>query len=64
MAKRDLFHQIWLDALQRNGHWGAVQNMLQPLVNAQPESVRLARQVGVVNGVLGLPVSKRSVDPC
>ena len=55
-AQRDLFHQIWLDALRRNGQWAAVQNVLQPLVNGQPESVRLARQVGVVNGVLGLPV--------
>src|SRR3989344_1260430 len=55
-AQRDLFHQIWLDALQRNGQWGAVQNLLQPLVNAQPESARLARQVGVVSEALGLPV--------
>ena len=55
-AQRDLFHQIWLDALQRNGQWAAVQNVLQPMVNGQPESVRLARQVGVVNEVLGLPV--------
>ena len=54
-AQRDLFHQIWVDALQRNGQWAAVQNLLQPLVNGQPESVRLARQVGVVNGVLELP---------
>ncbi|MBV7431051.1 tetratricopeptide repeat protein [Acidovorax sp. sif1233] len=53
-AQRDLFHQIWLDALQRNGQWAAVQNLLQPMANAQPESVRLARQVGVVNGALGL----------
>ena len=56
-AQRDLFHQIWLDALQRNGQWAAVQNLLQPLVNAQPESARLARQVGVVNAVLGLPAT-------
>ena len=55
-AQRDLFHQIWLDALQRNGKWAAVQNLLQPMVNGQPESVRLARQVGVVNKALGLPV--------
>jgi hypothetical protein len=55
-AQRDLFHQIWLDALQRNGQWAAVQNVLQPEVNGQPESVRLARQVGMVNGVLGLAV--------
>ncbi|WP_440107604.1 tetratricopeptide repeat protein [Acidovorax sp. BL-A-41-H1] len=54
-AQRDLFQQIWLDALQRNGQWAAVQNLLQPQVNAQPESVRLARQLGVVNAALGLP---------
>ena len=53
-AQRDLFHQIWLDALQRNGQWAAVQNVLQPMVNGQPESVRLARQAGMVNRVLGL----------
>ncbi|MDH4463583.1 MAG: tetratricopeptide repeat protein [Acidovorax sp.] len=54
-AQRDLFHQIWLDALQRNGQWAAVQNVLQPQVNAQPESARLARQVCAVNAALGLP---------
>lgn len=54
-AQRDLFHQIWLDALQRNGQWAAAQNVLQPMANAQPESVRLARQVGVVHTRLGLP---------
>lgn len=57
-AQRDLFHQIWLDALQHNGQWAAVQNVLQPMVNGQPESVRLARQVGVVNRVLGLMVGE------
>ena len=56
-AQRDLFHQIWLDALQRNGQWAAVQNLLQPQVNAQPESVRLARQVDAINRALGLPVA-------
>ena len=54
-AQRDLFHQIWLDALQRNGQWGAVQNVVQPMVNGQPESVRLARQIRAINSVLGLP---------
>ena len=54
-AQRDLFHQIWLDALQRNGQWAAVQNLLQPQCNAQPQSRRLARQVGAVNTALGLP---------
>ena len=60
-AQRDLFHQIWLDALQRDGQWAAAQNLLQPLVNAQPESVRLARQVGTVNGALGLAVPEATV---
>ena len=54
-AQRDLFHQIWLDALQRNGQWAAVQNLLQPQCNTQPQSRRLARQVGAVNAALGLP---------
>lgn len=54
-AQRDLFHQIWLDALQRNGQWAAVQNLLQPLCNAQPQSARLARQARRVNQALGLP---------
>ncbi len=36
-AQRDLFHQIWLHALQRNGQWATVQNLLQPLCNAQPQ---------------------------
>ncbi len=54
-AQRDLFHQIWLDALQRNGQWAAVQNVLQPMANGQPESVRLAKQVERVHRVLGLP---------
>ena len=58
-AQRDLFHQIWLDALQHNGQWAAVQNLLQPQVNAQPESVRLARQASAVNRALGLPVGAR-----
>ena len=54
-AQRDLFHQIWLNALQRNGQWAAVQNLLQPMANAQPESVRLARQARGANEALGLP---------
>lgn len=54
-AQRDLFHQIWLDALQRNGQWAAVQNVLQPLCNAYPQSRRLARQMRQVNQGLGLP---------
>ncbi len=55
-AQRDLFHQVWLDALQRHGQWATVQNLLQPLANAQPESLRLARQLRTVYNALGLPV--------
>ena len=53
-AQRDLFHQIWLDALQRNGQWAAVQNLLQPQANAQPQSLRLARQLRSVYSALSL----------
>jgi hypothetical protein len=53
-AQRDLFHQVWLDALQRSGQWAAVQNLLQPQANAQPESRRLARQLGAVYQALSL----------
>ncbi|MFN4119225.1 tetratricopeptide repeat protein [Acidovorax sp.] len=55
-AQRDLFHQIWVDALQHNGQWAAVQNLLQPQANAQPESLRLARQLRNVHAALALPV--------
>lgn len=54
-AQRDLFHQIWLDALQRGGQWAAAQNVLQPLTNAQPQSRRLARLAKAANAALGLP---------
>ncbi|MFT4243736.1 MAG: tetratricopeptide repeat protein [Acidovorax sp.] len=59
-AQRDLFHQVWLDALQRNGQWAAAQNLLQPLANAQPESLRLARMAASANAALGL--SARAQD--
>lgn len=55
-AQRDLFHQIWLDALQHNGQWATVQNLLQPQANAQPESRRLARQLRTVYSALALPL--------
>jgi len=58
-AQRDLFHQIWLDALTRNGQWAMVQNLLQPQANAQPQSLRLARQARAVNTALGLPEPPR-----
>ena len=53
-AQRDLFAQIHLDALARCGNWGAAQQLLQPLVNAQPQSRRLRRQAAHVYLQLGL----------
>lgn len=53
-AQRDLFHQVYLDALARNGQWTPLQNLLQPQANAQPESKRLARQLRSVYAALGL----------
>lgn len=53
-AQRDLFHQIYLDALARSGQWAPLQNLLQPQANAQPESKRLARQLRSVYAALGL----------
>ncbi|RZL65993.1 MAG: tetratricopeptide repeat protein [Variovorax sp.] len=57
-AQRDLFEQIYLDALVRVGTeatLGSAQGLLQQQVNGQPESVRLRRQVSVVYSALGLP---------
>ncbi|MBB6561198.1 hypothetical protein HNP48_003886 [Acidovorax soli] len=53
-AQRDLFHQIYLDALARSGQWTPLQNLLQPQANAQPESKRLARQLRSVYAALAL----------
>jgi hypothetical protein len=54
-AQRDLFEQIHLDALVRSGQWVGAQNLLQQRANAQPESLRLARQAREIRLRLGLP---------
>lgn len=54
-AQRELFEQIYLDALQRSGQAAGVQNLLQPRANAQPESERLRRRLHEVYATLGLP---------
>lgn len=57
-AQRDLFGQIWLDALMRQRTPAALrtaQDVLQQQCNGQPESRRLARQVAGVYAALGLP---------
>ena len=53
-AQRDLFEQIYIDALQRSGQFGAVLNLLQPRLNAQPQSARLRRRLAGVDRALGL----------
>jgi tetratricopeptide (TPR) repeat protein len=53
-AQRDLFSQLHLDALVRSGNFAAAQNLLQPLVRSQPESLRLKRQAAGVYEALGL----------
>ncbi|MDH6591233.1 hypothetical protein M2165_001122 [Variovorax sp. TBS-050B] len=56
-AQRDLFEQVYLDALVRCGTRAALtgaQGLLQQQRNAQPESLRLRRQVGAVYARLGL----------
>ena len=54
-AQRDLFEQVHLDALRRSGRLAAVQNLLQPRAHAQPQSLRLRRQLHQVYRALGLP---------
>nr|WP_225783759.1 tetratricopeptide repeat protein [Xenophilus sp. Marseille-Q4582] len=57
-AQRDLFGQIWLDALVRSGRRASLataQDLLQQQRNGQPESRRLARQLRTVYRGLGLP---------
>jgi len=57
-AQRDLFQQIHLDALMKTGSradLAGAQAVLQPQVNAQPQSRRLARLADAAYAGLGLP---------
>lgn len=54
-AQRDLFEQVYIAALQRSGRTAAVLNLLQPQLNAAPQSQRLRRQMNLLNTMLGLP---------
>ena len=56
-AQRDLFAQLHLDALIRGGRLAGAQNLLQPLVRAQPESKRLKRQAKRLYAALALPAA-------
>jgi hypothetical protein len=60
-AQRDLFEQVYLDALVRNGTEATLtgaQGILQQQLNRQPESLRLRRQTDAVHAALGLPPGK------
>jgi len=54
-AQRDLFEQVFIDALQRAGRLAAVQNLLQPRANAMPQSQRVRRRLHEVYAALELP---------
>lgn len=57
-AQRDLFEQVYLDALLRLGTEASLagaQGILQRQLNGQPESLRLRRQAAAVYTRLGLP---------
>ncbi len=57
-AQRDLFEQVYLDALVRLGTEASLagaQGILQQQVNRQPESLRLRKQAAAVCARLGLP---------
>lgn len=54
-AQRDLFTQIYWSALRHSGQWTALQNLVQPWLNQQPQSRRLAAQMRRVYQALGLP---------
>jgi hypothetical protein len=54
-AQRDFFMQVHLDAMIHCGKFAAAQNVLQPLLRAQPASHRLKRLATHVHAALGLP---------
>ncbi|MEJ8824616.1 tetratricopeptide repeat protein [Variovorax humicola] len=65
-AQRDLFEQVYLDALVRCGtevSLTGAQGLLQQQVNRQPESRRLRRQADAVLRALGLPVAQHARAP-
>ena len=53
-AQRDLFEQVYLDAMTKSGQWSGAQHLLQQRVGQQPESARLKRQAAQVYAALGL----------
>lgn len=53
-AQRDLFEQLWIDALIRAGAFGAAQQVLERRRAYEPDSVPGNRALALVYGALGL----------
>ncbi|RPH44557.1 MAG: tetratricopeptide repeat protein [Burkholderiales bacterium] len=53
-AQRDLFEQVFVDALMASGRWTAAHHLLQPAANARPASRRIASRLRRTYGALGL----------
>lgn len=54
-AQRDLFEQVYLDALARSGQAAGAWNIVKPRADAQPQSHRLARQARQLAAALDIP---------
>jgi hypothetical protein len=65
-AQRDLFEQVYLDALVRSGTEATLtsaQGVLQRQLNGQPQSLRLRRQASAVYAALALPSALAPESP-
>ena len=60
-AQRDLFDQIYLDALMRSGQWATAQQIVQQRLRGHPSSLRMKRQGERIYASLGLPISVASL---
>jgi hypothetical protein len=58
-AQRDLFEQVYLDALTRSGHLVGAYDLLRRRANGAPESARLRRQLEPLAARLGLAATAR-----
>lgn len=54
-AQRDIFHQVWLDALIRSGRYGEAQQVLMGRLGFEPMSVPNNTALSTVYQALGLP---------
>ncbi len=61
-AQRDLFEQVWLDALIRDGRWVAAQQALERRRGFEPELVPSNSALARVYGALGLPSESSAAE--